>query len=322
MGIGESGRRAFVFGWRPKTSPRELFLDRWHIARLLPRAGLWLVGAMVVIDLLAGLLPVVFVIATSIVLGHVPAAVAGGLDSAAWHRLVTAFVVAAGAFVAQQILAPFGTALGELVDGGALRVDGTDIRSYDVEAWRRKLAVIFQDYARYEVSVADNIALGAVDHMADRAAVRDRNSSHTRLGQKQEPVAATHPLPQSPRNGSRSSVFPTCSQLGAEGCPAIGVMGLARGVPAVGATEPRQNQCVHRRDGQRHSRSEQAASKQVQRRRRRLARPVKTRDHDIVQRASDQGRREAPRSESHGCALILDEYETQGGIVREGNDDR
>ena len=55
---------------------------------------------------------------------------------------------------------------------GAVRVDGTDIRSYPVVAWRRKLGVIFQDYLRHEASVADNVGYGAVDDRADDAGIR------------------------------------------------------------------------------------------------------------------------------------------------------
>ena len=54
---------------------------------------------------------------------------------------------------------------------GAVRADGVDIRDYSIDQWRGKLGVIFQDYARYEVSAADNIALGAVDFIDDRGGV-------------------------------------------------------------------------------------------------------------------------------------------------------
>jgi ATP-binding cassette subfamily B protein len=54
---------------------------------------------------------------------------------------------------------------------GTIRLDGVDIRSYPVEAWRAKLAVIFQDFARYEVSAADNVAFGSVAHVGDRSGV-------------------------------------------------------------------------------------------------------------------------------------------------------
>jgi ATP-binding cassette, subfamily B, bacterial len=56
--------------------------------------------------------------------------------------------------------------------GGSIRLNGVDIRSYPVDAWRAKLAVIFQDFARYEMSAADNVAFGAVAHRADRAGIR------------------------------------------------------------------------------------------------------------------------------------------------------
>jgi ATP-binding cassette subfamily B protein len=104
-----------------KTTPRALVAARWQIVGLLPRAGGGLVGALVIGNLVLGLLPVAFVVATSVVLGRVPAAVSGGLHSPAWHSLVLVFVLAAAAFVAQQVVAPFAAALGELA---ARRVDG------------------------------------------------------------------------------------------------------------------------------------------------------------------------------------------------------
>jgi ATP-binding cassette subfamily B protein len=55
---------------------------------------------------------------------------------------------------------------------GAIRLNGVDIRSYPVDAWRATLAVIFQDFARYEVSAADNVAFGAVAHSEDRSGIR------------------------------------------------------------------------------------------------------------------------------------------------------
>lgn len=41
--------------------------------------------------------------------------------------------------------------------GGAVEVDGTDIRSFDVEAWRARLAVVFQDFVRLELPLRDNV---------------------------------------------------------------------------------------------------------------------------------------------------------------------
>jgi ATP-binding cassette subfamily B protein len=55
---------------------------------------------------------------------------------------------------------------------GTIRLNGVDICSYPVDVWRAKLAVIFQDFARFEMSAADNVAFGAVAHRADRAGIR------------------------------------------------------------------------------------------------------------------------------------------------------
>lgn len=57
-------------------------------------------------------------------------------------------------------------------DRGRITVDGIDIRSYPVAEWRARIAVIFQDFIRYEASVADNIGLGAVEHLDRREEIR------------------------------------------------------------------------------------------------------------------------------------------------------
>ncbi|MFE3181823.1 ABC transporter ATP-binding protein [Streptomyces violascens] len=46
---------------------------------------------------------------------------------------------------------------------GRITVDGVDLRDYDVQSWRRQLAVVFQDFVRYELSARDNVGFGAVD---------------------------------------------------------------------------------------------------------------------------------------------------------------
>lgn len=47
-------------------------------------------------------------------------------------------------------------------DGGRITLDGKDLREFDPHEWHRRLAVIFQDFVRYELTGAENIALG--DH--------------------------------------------------------------------------------------------------------------------------------------------------------------
>lgn len=100
---------------------RSAVLPRRDIARLLPTAGWGLVTGLLVLDVVLGLLPVAFVLATSVVVGQVPAAVDGGTGSAAWADLVRTFVLAAVLFLTRQVLAPVQTALGVRVQR---RVDG------------------------------------------------------------------------------------------------------------------------------------------------------------------------------------------------------
>lgn len=47
-------------------------------------------------------------------------------------------------------------------DEGAIRVDGTDLRDLDLAAWREQVAVIFQDFIRFELSARDNVGFGRV----------------------------------------------------------------------------------------------------------------------------------------------------------------
>ncbi|HEY6251180.1 MAG TPA: ABC transporter ATP-binding protein [Candidatus Angelobacter sp.] len=43
---------------------------------------------------------------------------------------------------------------------GTIEVDGVDLRELDVEAWRARLAAVFQDFIRFELPLRDNIAPG------------------------------------------------------------------------------------------------------------------------------------------------------------------
>jgi ATP-binding cassette subfamily B protein len=47
---------------------------------------------------------------------------------------------------------------------GAIEIDGTDVRDLDLIEWRTRLAAVFQDFTRFELSLRDNVALaGAPD---------------------------------------------------------------------------------------------------------------------------------------------------------------
>jgi ATP-binding cassette, subfamily B, bacterial len=48
---------------------------------------------------------------------------------------------------------------------GPITVDGVDVADLDPAAWRSRVAVLFQDFTRYQLSVRDNIAFGA-PHLA------------------------------------------------------------------------------------------------------------------------------------------------------------
>ncbi|HWI03108.1 MAG TPA: ABC transporter ATP-binding protein, partial [Acidimicrobiales bacterium] len=55
--------------------------------------------------------------------------------------------------------------------GGIIRVDGTPLDHFDPAAWRRRLAVIFQDFVRYELPAADNVGFGGVGLLGDDRAL-------------------------------------------------------------------------------------------------------------------------------------------------------
>jgi ATP-binding cassette, subfamily B, bacterial len=59
---------------------------------------------------------------------------------------------------------------------GAVRWDGTDIRSFRPDRFRERVAIIFQDFVRYALSAEENIAIARpndeVDHLAIREAAK------------------------------------------------------------------------------------------------------------------------------------------------------
>ena len=61
---------------------------------------------------------------------------------------------------------------------GAITVDGTDLRAFDVEGWRGRLAAVFQDYIRYELSLAENVAPTGGDPSTVEQSLRDAAADH------------------------------------------------------------------------------------------------------------------------------------------------
>jgi ATP-binding cassette subfamily B protein len=52
-------------------------------------------------------------------------------------------------------------------DSGAVVVEGADLRTLDLGAWHRLIAPMFQEFVRLPASVRENVAVGAVDELAD-----------------------------------------------------------------------------------------------------------------------------------------------------------
>jgi ATP-binding cassette subfamily B protein len=56
-------------------------------------------------------------------------------------------------------------------DEGRILLDGHDLREYDLDQLRANLGVIFQDFVRYHLTAAENIAVGRIEARDDRARI-------------------------------------------------------------------------------------------------------------------------------------------------------
>lgn len=65
---------------------------------------------------------------------------------------------------------------------GRILVDGLDLQEWDTDAIREKIGVIFQDFARYQLIVGENIGIGDVDNIEDE----DEISEAARKGMADE----------------------------------------------------------------------------------------------------------------------------------------
>jgi len=57
--------------------------------------------------------------------------------------------------------------------GGAIEVDGVDLRALDLESWRSRVTAVFQDFIRFELPLRDNVAPAGAPDDAIRAAVAE-----------------------------------------------------------------------------------------------------------------------------------------------------
>jgi ATP-binding cassette subfamily B protein len=56
-------------------------------------------------------------------------------------------------------------------DEGRILLDGHDLREYELEELRANIGVIFQDFVRYHLTAAENIAVGRIEARADRGRI-------------------------------------------------------------------------------------------------------------------------------------------------------
>jgi ATP-binding cassette subfamily B protein len=56
-------------------------------------------------------------------------------------------------------------------DEGRILLDGHDLCEYDLDALRANIGVIFQDFVRYDLTAAENIAVGRIEARGDRARI-------------------------------------------------------------------------------------------------------------------------------------------------------
>jgi ATP-binding cassette subfamily B protein len=55
---------------------------------------------------------------------------------------------------------------------GSITIDGTDLRAYATADLRRAISVVFQDYAKYQMTASENIWMGDIDRPADPAKIQ------------------------------------------------------------------------------------------------------------------------------------------------------
>lgn len=62
---------------------------------------------------------------------------------------------------------------------GAIEVDGIDLRELAIESWRGRLAVVFQDFIRFERSLRENVAPSSVAGVSARGGGEDKSTGNT-----------------------------------------------------------------------------------------------------------------------------------------------
>jgi ABC-type transport system involved in cytochrome bd biosynthesis fused ATPase/permease subunit len=61
---------------------------------------------------------------------------------------------------------------------GSVRVDGVDLRDFDVLSWRSRVAAVFQDFVRYELPLRDNVAPSGASDDVVLGSLADARAEH------------------------------------------------------------------------------------------------------------------------------------------------
>jgi ABC-type multidrug transport system fused ATPase/permease subunit len=60
---------------------------------------------------------------------------------------------------------------------GAIEIDGVDLRELDLDAWRSRVAAVFQDFIRFELPLRDNVAPSGASDEVIRTALADAGAA-------------------------------------------------------------------------------------------------------------------------------------------------
>jgi ATP-binding cassette subfamily B protein len=60
---------------------------------------------------------------------------------------------------------------------GAIEIDGVDVREFGLEAWRSRLAAVFQDFTRFELPLRDNVSPAGAPDAVVRAALESAGAA-------------------------------------------------------------------------------------------------------------------------------------------------
>lgn len=60
-------------------------------------------------------------------------------------------------------------------DSGSIKINGTDIRKYDLEAWRKKIVFVTQDGLLFDGSISDNIFYSVTNNNGDAGGLPDKD---------------------------------------------------------------------------------------------------------------------------------------------------